>query len=408
MVRFLNKIALSVLVLTLLANTFVTSAGAATKEDLDSAEKIICIVHRGDWHSYPENSAEAVKAGSEYGFVSVDLQVTEDKKVVLMADDTTDRMVVDAEGNTVSGAVAEKTLEELTSLYLRAGNGSAHNKKTDCHVASLEAVVSETSEDSVIILNTYCEDFESVYAQVKELDATDKVVFRFVSDSISDIVKTTSAYDDITVFGNYQGNIIFLATSAVKKSFENGMNIVELGSANANGVLYDDFLMKRFDKNGKAMVSTVNGRSGKRPDSERGWDDLIVNGYSVIETDYPEQFNEYLAQIDDERETLSYYVDLYKSTDLQPHTTDTENDFKSALETAQNLLSGTGSLSELQNARHALQSAYDNLTPGEKKAVTLKFDFTIGRFIAVVLCGGAIIAAQVFFFKKRDKSKKAQ
>ncbi|MBO5103876.1 MAG: hypothetical protein J6B74_02285, partial [Ruminococcus sp.] len=101
MVRFLNKIALSVLVLTLLANTFVTSAGAATKEDLDSAEKIICIVHRGDWHSYPENSAEAVKAGSEYGFVSVDLQVTEDKKVVLMADDTTDRMVVDAEGNTV-------------------------------------------------------------------------------------------------------------------------------------------------------------------------------------------------------------------------------------------------------------------------------------------------------------------
>ncbi|MEE0981391.1 MAG: glycerophosphodiester phosphodiesterase family protein, partial [Acutalibacteraceae bacterium] len=74
-----------------------------SREDLDSAEKIICIVHRGDWHSFPENSAEAVKAGCEYGFVSVDVKLTKDGKAVLLADDTTDRMVVDADGKTVSG-----------------------------------------------------------------------------------------------------------------------------------------------------------------------------------------------------------------------------------------------------------------------------------------------------------------
>ena len=79
-----------------------------------------------------------------------------------------------------------------------------------------------------------------------------------------------------------------------------------------------------------------------------------------------------------------------------------------ALTNAQSLIENSSSLSELRNARYELQSAYDNLTVGDKKAVTLKFDFTIGRLIAVVLCGGAIIAAQVFFFKKRDKSKKAQ
>ena len=65
---------------------------------------------------------------------------------------------------------------------------------------------------------------------------------RFNSDSNSDIVKTMSGREDVTAFGNYQGNIIFMATSAVDKTVENGMNIIELGSANENGVLYDDFL----------------------------------------------------------------------------------------------------------------------------------------------------------------------
>ena len=407
MVRFRNKFVLSMLILTLVFNIFSISVGAVSREDLDSAEKIICIVHRGDWHSFPENSAEAVKAGCEYGFVSVDVKLTKDGKAVLLADDTTDRMVVDADGKTVSGNVADKTYAELTELYLRAENGSEDKAKTDCRVSGLDSALSFVSEDSLLILNTNCEDFEKVYAEVKALGATEKVAFRFLSDSNSDIIKTTSVYDDITVFGNYQGNIIFLATSAVKKSFENGMNVVELGSKNGNGVLYDEFLMDRFDEQGRAMASMVNGRSGKRPDSERGWDDLIRLGYSVIETDYPEQFNEYLEQIEDEEKQLNYYVDLYKSTDLQPYTTDSEKAFSTALDEAKNLLSGKGSLSEMQNARHALQSAYDNLTLGEKKAVTLKFEFTAGRLIAVVLCGGAIIAAQVFFFRKRDKNKKA-
>lgn len=407
MVRFWNKFALSMLILTLVFNIFSISVGAVSREDLDSAKKIICIVHRGDWHSFPENSAEAVKAGCEYGFVSVDVKLTKDGKAVLLADDTTDRMVVDADGKTVSGNVADKTYAELTELYLRAENGSEDKAKTDCRVSGLDSALSFVSEDSLLILNTNCEDFEKVYAEVKALGATEKVAFRFLSDSNSDIIKTTSVYNDVTVFGNYQGNIIFLATSAVKKSFENGMNVIELGSKNGNGVLYDEFLMDRFDEQGRAMVSMVNSRSGKRPDSERGWDDLIRLGYSVIETDYPEQFNEYLEQIEDEEKQLNYYVDLYKSTDLQPYTTDSEKAFSTALDEAKNLLSGKGSLSEMQNARHALQSAYDNLTLGEKKAVTLKFEFTAGRLIAVVLCGGAIIAAQVFFFRKRDKNKKA-
>lgn len=407
MAHKLLKSASVVMLFVLIFNIFATSVAATNNEDFSTSDNVICISHRGDWHSFPENSAEAVKAATRYGAVSVDVKVTKDGKAVLMADDTTDRMVVDAEGKTVSKAVADMTLEELTALYLRAENGGEDKPKTDCKVASLEAAINAAG-DTTLILNLNCEAFDAVYQAVKNANATDKVIFRFNTESNSDIIETTQNTKDITVFGNYQGNIIFLATSAVKKSFSNGMNTVELGSKNGNGVLYDEFLMSRFENKGRAMVSMVGGRSGKRPDSERGWDDLITLGYSVIETDYPEQLDEYLNRIESEKKQLAYFVDLYKSTDLQPYTTDTENAFADALTNAQTLCENASSLSEIQNARFSLQSAYDNLTLGEKKAVTLKFDFTVGRLLAVVLVGVAFVVSQVLLFKRRDKNKKAQ
>jgi hypothetical protein len=299
------------------------------------------------------------------------------------------------------------TLDELTALYLRAENGGEDKAVTECKVAGLEDTI-KAAGDTVLIINTSCDDFYAVHDYLESLGAEDKVIFRFKGDSMSDIDFTTTSIAD-NYFGNYQGNIIFLATSAVKKSFPCETKTIELGSKNGNGVLYDEYLMSFIEEKGmRAMVSMVGGRSGKRPDSERGWDDLITLGYTVIETDYPEQLGEYLSEIENEKKQLGYFVDLYKSTELQPYTTDTENAFVSALADANELIANSGSLSEMQNARHALQSAYDNLTLGEKKAVTLKFDFTAGRLAAVVLVGAAFIVSQILLFKRRDKMKKAQ
>ncbi len=395
------------MILFLLFNIFVTSVAATDYDDFALGKDIICISHRGDWHSYPENSAEAVNAGVQYGAVSVDVRVTKDGKAVLMADETTDRMVADENGKTVSENVADMTLDELTALYLRAENGGEDKPVTECKVASLESAI-QSAGDTVLIINTTCDDFYAVHDYLESLGSEDKVIFRFKGDSMSDIDFTTTSIAD-NYFGNYQGNIIFLATSAVKKSFPCETKTIELGSKNGNGVLYDEYLMSFIEEKGmRAMVSMVSGRSGKRPDSERGWDDLITLGYTVIETDYPEQLNEYLGRIESEKKQLSYFVDMYKSTDLQPYTTDTENAFVSALTDAKKLLGNSGSLSELQNTRHALQSAYDSLTIGEKKVVTLSFDFTIGRLLAVVLVGAAFVVSQILLFRRRDKNRKAQ
>lgn len=364
--------------------------------------EIVCIAHRGDWHSYPENSAEAIKAAAEYGVVSVDLKVTSDGEIILMADDTTDRMCVNASGNTVSGSVKDYSLAELKAMYLRSANGTSKNKKTEFHPASLDDAVEAAGTDTALMLNLNCADFGKVYDKAKLLGILDRVIFRF-SDKNKNIIKTVAGRDGVNCCGNYQGNIIFLATSAVKSGFDNGITTVELGSKNGHGVLYDNFLMKRFDSDGKAMVSMVGGRCGKRADSEEGWDDLITRGYSIIETDYPEDLHEYIGKVSDAKEELDRYVSLYADTDTAPFTADTEKAFTQALAEAERLGSHSGSLSELENARFNLQSAYDNLTVGEKKAVTLSFDFTVGRAVAVILCGGAILAAQILLYKRRDK-----
>lgn len=407
MTRFFKKVLcilalICVISAMLLVNAFAFDGAERVSSFNTFNNQVICVAHRGDWHSFPENSAEAIKAATEYGVISVDVKITSDGKAVLMADDTTDRMCVNSDGEAVSGNVSDFTLAELQEMYLRSANGTVKNGRTDFHPASLSEAIESVGDEAVLMLTLKCDDFKVVYKEVKSADALDCVIFRF-TDKSKKIIETVKDYDDISVCGNYQGNIIFLATSAVKECRANGINTIEMGSKNGHGVLYDNFLMKRFDSAGRAMASMVNGRCGGRTDSEKGWDDLISRGYSVIETDYPAELSEYIEKIDETRDELESYIGLYKNTDLAQYTTDTENAFVTAIESAEKLIDKPCSLSELSEARYNLQASFDNLTVGEKKAVTLSFDLTFGRLTAAVLCGAAILISQILLYKRRVK-----
>ena len=78
--------------------------------------------------------------------------------------------------------------------------------------------------------------------------------------------------------------------------------------------------------------------------------------------------------------------------------------FSSALSEAKSLLGTPCSFSEIADARSALQSAHDSLTVGEKKNVTLKFKFTPGRIITVVLCGAAFTVGTLYLISKKKEN----
>lgn len=405
MVNFGRKTAILMLSLilfvTLLTSTVLaTNASDVASRFSDGQEKILCIAHRGDWHSFPENSAEAVNAAAEYDAVSIDVRLTSDGKPILMADETIDRMLVDGEGKPVSGNVSSFTLAQLKALYLRKANGGADKKKTDCRIPELKEIYETADGKTAIMLNVQVNDFKPVYNYVKSLGKLNETIFR-INANAKKIIELTKGLDDINVTGNYQGNIIFLATSAVKECFANKIYTIEMGSTNGNGVLYGNFLMKRFVGNKSAMVSMVNGRCGKRADNETGWDDLISRGYSVIETDYPAELTEYIRKTESTATELEKYIDLYGNTDLSPYTSESEKAFTAALSDAKELLKDKSSFSELTDARSALQTAYDSLTVGEKKNVSLKFKFTPGRIITVVLCAAAFTVGTLYLRSKR-------
>lgn len=408
MVNIWKKTAIFILSLILFTALSVSSAIAADASDIasdfsDGKKNIICIAHRGDWHSFPENSAEAINGAAEYDAVSVDVRLTADGKPVLMADEKVDRMSVDGEGKSVSGKVSSFTLAQLKELYLRESNGGTDKKKTTCRIPELKEIYETAAGRTAVMLNVQENDFKTVYDYVKALGKLDETVFR-INAKPQKIIELTRDLDGVNVTGNYQGNIIFLATSAVKKYFAANIYTIEMGSTNGNGVLYDNFLMKRFVGSKRAMVSMVNGRCGKRADNETGWDDLISRGYSVIETDFPAELTEYIRKTETAATDLEKNIDIYANTDLSPYTSETEKAFSSALSAAKKTLDGRSSFSELTDARSALQSAHDSLKVGAKKNVALKFRFTPGRIIAVVLCAAAFTGGTLFLRSKREST----
>lgn len=408
MVNIWKKTAIFILSLILFTALSVSSVIAADASDIasdfsDGKKNIICIAHRGDWHSFPENSAEAINAAAEYDAVSVDVRLTADGKPVLMADEKVDRMSVDGEGKSVSGKVSSFTLAQLKELYLRESNGGTDKKKTTCRIPELKEIYETAAGRTAVMLNVQENDFKTVYDYVKALGKLDETVFR-INANPKKIIELTRDLDGVNVTGNYQGNIIFLATSAVKKYFAANIYTIEMGSTNGNGVLYDNFLMKRFVGSKRAMVSMVNGRCGKRADNETGWDDLISRGYSVIETDFPAELTEYIRKTETAATDLEKNIDIYANTDLSPYTSETEKAFSSALSAAKKMLDGRSSFSELTDARSALQSAHDSLKVGAKKNVALKFRFTPGRIIAIVLCAAAFTGGTLFLRSKREST----
>ena len=389
MVNIWKKTAIFILSLILFTALSVSSVLAADASDIasdfsDGKKNIICIAHRGDWHSFPENSAEAINAAAEYDAVSVDIRLTADGKPVLMADEKVDRMSVDGEGKSVSGKVSSFTLAQLKELYLRESNGGTDKKKTTCRIPELKEIYETAAGRTAVMLNVQENDFKTVYDYVKALGKLDETVFR-INAKPQKIIELTKDLDGVNVTGNYQGNIIFLATSAVKKYFAANIHTIEMGSTNGNGVLYDNFLMKRFV-------------------GETGWDDLISRGYSVIETDFPAELTEYIRKTETAATDLEKNIDIYANTDLSPYTSETEKAFSSALSAAKKTLDGRSSFSELMDARSALQSAHDSLKVGAKKNVALKFRFTPGRIIAIVLCAAAFTGGTLFLRSKREST----
>ena len=379
------------------------SAFAVTAEEaLTVKNKIIAVSYRGDTENYPENSLEAILSAKEIGADMVSVSVTKTKdNTLILAENENIRNFCNAEADTISDT--EWAQLENCRLYDNSG------KLTDCKIVTLPEVL-EKSDNIILILDISAEDKDFVYGVVETYDASDRVFLRFKENS-NDIVEwINSKVTKPNVIGIYSGNIIWNAISHIENLSE-VCSIVQYQSKNYFNVMYGSWVGDRFSAEGKARALAPAydmELCGQREDNASGWNELIENGFSVIETNNIASLAEYAERADELNESLRKLTEKAEKTDFSAYSDVSADNLQKALKKANEELQGNvSSVGELESANSQLLLAMNRLnlsdsTESQKGALNI----TAGKIVAAVLVGAAILAGQIYVHKMQQEKRR--
>lgn len=369
--------------------------------------RILSVAKQGDVSSYPENSWEGIKSAIKKGadIIEIDVSKTTDDYLVLIKDEDFSRMCVDPSGNTITAKVNESEAWEVIAMCLRQGRGGEAMEPTDFHPQTLESVVRAVGTKAVLMLNFDADLKDRVYDEISALGALDRVIFK-IKGQAGAIKKFISNHqdDNLAVMGEYSGNVVFSATGYVKKMKKAGAVASMLSVKNPNGVIFDKSVMKKFGSDLRAAIDLTNKKlCGEREDNENGWNDLLKRGYSIIETDYPGKFVEYIKQYEKEKEMLQRLVEKISALDMTKYGYKTSTALEKELENSKVLLTSHTSKLELNEQYSRLNSAYLSLdaADGSTNGKTV----TTGRIIAAILIVALFVFSQVIVLRHSKKEK---
>lgn len=364
---------------------------------------------------YPEDSLTGLRYCVENGvdIISVTVQQTKDKGLVLLEDATIDRMLVDrSTGESGKGKVSSYTLEELqNNFYLRDGHGGS-KKATKETVPGLHDALELTRNSVMLYITNGFQYAETINDVAKGLNACDVVI----------LGGATSA-DDIKIFVDHTGTPICHITSNfvdgttegaprnfIKDTLDAGADAVNLATDKDYSSIFKSSTTKRFEDAGRGMVSaTTFATSGEHVDRIEGWQELIEAGYSIIETDYPKELSVYIKDIEAYRTELSSLITQAQTLNTDKFSKETAKTLKKTLADAETMSSkGAVSLRQMDETRYNLQESIDALELGEEVDQVHTPIWQILLIIAIVLlaiAGIVLVALRVFNKHKKEFRK---
>ena len=364
---------------------------------------------------YPEDSLTGLRYCVENGvdIISVTVQQTKDKGLVLLEDATIDRMLVDrSTGEAGKGKVSSYTLEELqNNFYLRDGHGGS-KKATKETVPGLHDALELTRNSVMLYITNGFQYAETINDVAKGLNACDVVI----------LGGATSA-DDIKIFVDHTGTPICHVTSNfvdgttegaprnfIKDTLDAGADAVNLATDKDYSAIFKSSTTKRFEDAGRGMVSaTTFATSGEHVDRIEGWQELIEAGYSIIETDYPKELSVYIKDIESYRTELSSLITQAQTLNTDKFSKETAKTLKKTLADAETMSSkGAVSLRQMDETRYNLQESIDALELGEEVDQVHTPIWQILLIIAIVLlaiAGIVLVVLRVFNKHKKEFRK---
>ena len=378
--------------------------------------RVLSAARAGYPRLYPEDSLTGLRYCVENGvdIISVTVQQTRDKGLVLLEDATIDRMLVDrSTGESGEGKVSTYTLEELqNNFYLRDGHGGSGKKATKETVPGLHDALELTRNSVMLYITNGFQYAETINDVAKGLNACDVVI----------LGGATSA-DDIKIFVDHTGTPICHITSNfvdgttegaprnfIKETLEAGADAVNLATDKDYSAIFKSSTTKRFEDAGRGMVSaTTFATSGEHVDRIEGWQELIEAGYSIIETDYPKELSSYIKDIEAYRTELSSLITQAQTLNTDKFSKETGKTLEKTLADAETISSkGAVSLRQMDETRYNLQESIDALELGEEVDQVHTPIWQILLIIAIVLlaiAGIILVALRVFNKHKKEIRK---
>ena len=378
--------------------------------------RVLSAARAGYPRLYPEDSLTGLRYCVDNGvdIISVTVQETKDKGLVLLEDTTIDRMLVDrSTGESGEGKVSSYTLEELqNNFYLREGHGGSGKKATKETVPGLHDALELTRNSVMLYITNGFQYAETINDVAKGLNACDVVI----------LGGATSA-DDIKIFVDHTGTPICHITSNfvdgttegaprnfIKETLDAGADAVNLATDKDYSAIFKSSTTKRFEDAGRGMVSaTTFATSGEHVDRIEGWQELIESGYSIIETDYPKELSSYIKDIEAYRTELSSLITQAQTLNTDKFSKETGKTLKKTLADAETISSkGAVSLRQMDETRYNLQESIDALEIGAEVDQAHTPIWQILLIVAIVLlaiAGIILVALRVFNKHKKDIRK---
>ena len=212
---------------------------------------VMLVAHRGDWHGTAENSLHAIQKAIEKGCaaVEVDVRKTKDDSLVLMADETVDRM------NNGKGRVADLTLSEIRALTLK----EYHGNPTPLRIPTLEDALRFCKGKILITVSNYKDYKKEIDALVKKTDTgtefflLDKVPRKTAATWKMSIEQQQGPHGNMfDTYGGLRKKGVTVFVTDAPKAFNGFLNISHVNASKSVSQVYGDgqkvdYILVRYD-----------------------------------------------------------------------------------------------------------------------------------------------------------------
>ena len=404
---------ISVILLLLLTslplNVSAENTARACESFLAEDGGIIAVSYRGERDKFPENSLQGIRKAISDGadMVYINVKVTVDGQPILCADEDLTRLT-DCEDTT---PVTEMTLEQVQSYNRRDGVGGKTADVNSYHINSLSEVLFAVENSTMLMIDFDFADFDVVYETVENCHCLQTAFLVCRCDTDEYTAKLGSLEKTPYTVLYRKTNIVFTAWNFVKTAEQTDKSCIWLASSNTYGVVWKNWVMKHKSTKRGVVCTAEPGLCGQRYDTEAYWNDLVSRGYSVIITDDISGLIAFRDNSAAAKQNLADKVEALDESFTLPEFDsyeyiDYKKAYTDAYSEAQTLLSKQAvGEQEANECIYSLNTAVRNINTNyaDLENGVAGVTFSIPRLIIVLLSVVAVVAAQLYIFKKRKK-----